>query len=55
LFYPYLVIFGGEGVSDLDDLWIYNFLTMSWAEVPVPKGAPKPCARRFHASATVGN
>ena len=23
--YPYLMIFGGEGVTDMDDLWIFNF------------------------------
>lgn len=55
LFYPYLVVYGGEGVSDLDDLWVFNFMTMGWTEVPIPKGATKPSARRFHASAKIGN
>lgn len=39
----------------MDDLWIYNFLTLSWTEVPVDKSKPRPCARRFHSSAIVGN
>ncbi len=30
LFYPNLVIYGGEGIADLDDIWIFNFLTMTW-------------------------
>lgn len=55
LFYPHLVVFGGEGITDLDDLWIFNFLTMSWTEVPVAAQAVRPCARRFHSSAKVGN
>ena len=55
MFYPYLVVFGGEGVSDLDDLWICNLEDNTWKEVPIPKGAVRPCARRFHASARVGN
>lgn len=55
LFYPHLVVFGGEGISDLDDLWIFNFLTMTWTEVPIPQNAVRPCARRFHSSAKVGN
>lgn len=24
ILYPYLIVFGGEGVSDLDDLWLFN-------------------------------
>lgn len=55
LYYPYLVVFGGEGVGDLDDLWIFNFMTLSWTEVPFDKNASRPCARRFHSSAKVGN
>ena len=55
LFYPNLVVFGGEGISDLDDLWVFNFLSMSWTEVPIPAGSVRPCARRFHSSAKVGN
>ena len=49
------MVFGGEGVSDLDDLWVFNFLTLSWKEVRIPKAAPRPCARRFHSSVLIGN
>jgi hypothetical protein len=33
--YPYLVVFGGEGVAnmDLDDTWTYNILTNQWNEL----------------------
>lgn len=55
LFYPYLVVYGGEGVSDLDDLWIFNFISMDWKEVHLPENAVRPCARRFHSSAKVGS
>ena len=55
LFYPHLVVFGGEGVGDLDDLWVFNLEDYSWREVPIPKDAVRPCARRFHASARVGH
>lgn len=55
LFYPYLAVFGGEGVADLDDLWVYNFETSAWTEVPIEKNSPRPCARRFHSSCTIGN
>ena len=24
MMYPYLVLFGGEGIADLDDLWVFN-------------------------------
>lgn len=49
------MVHGGEGVTDMDDLWVFNFLTMSWTEVPIPANAIRPCARRFHSSAKVGN
>jgi len=26
----YLVVFGGEGVGDLGDLWIFNTSTFKW-------------------------
>jgi hypothetical protein len=55
LFYPYLVVYGGEGVSDLDDLWIFNFISMDWKEVHLPENTVRPCARRFHSSAKVGS
>lgn len=53
LLHPYMVVFGGESTTDLDDLWLHNFATMTWQEVR-PNG-PKPRARRFHSSAMVGN
>ena len=30
--YPYLIVHGGEGVSnlDLDDLWTFNVITKKW-------------------------
>ena len=31
--YPYLVVFGGEALVDLDDLWVFNFETEEWTEV----------------------
>jgi hypothetical protein len=49
--FPYLVVFGGEGIADLDDLWVFNFITLGWKEVQIPKNKVKPCARRFHSSA----
>ena len=55
LIYPYLVVYGGEGVADLDDLWVFNFLTLSWKEIPINKSNVRPCARRFHSSASIGN
>lgn len=39
----------------MDDLWVFNFETMKWKEVPIDKSKPKPCGRRFHSSAIVGN
>jgi hypothetical protein len=55
IFYPYLVVFGGEGMADLDDVWTFNFETSSWKEVSLEKDSPKPCARRFHSSVRIGN
>ena len=55
LMYPYLVVFGGEGVCDMDDLWVFNFLTLSWKEIHIDQEKPKPCARRFHSSALINN
>lgn len=52
--YPYLVVYGGEGVADMNDLWVFNFLTLSWTEVPIDKNSTRPCARRFHSSALMG-
>lgn len=39
----------------MDDLWIFNLLTLSWTEVHTNKNSVKPCARRFHSSAKIGN
>jgi hypothetical protein len=55
LFYPYLVVFGGEGIADLDDLWVFDFITLSWKEVPIEKNAVRPSPRRFHSSVRIGN
>lgn len=55
LAYPYLIVFGGEGVCDLDDLWVFNFLNLGWRQVPIDKTGVRPCARRFHSSALLGN
>ena len=48
--YPYLVLFGGEGIADLDDLWVFDLRTNKWREIKVDKDRPRPCARRFHTS-----
>lgn len=53
--FPYLAVFGGEGVADLDDLWLFSFHSLRWQEVRFPQDAPRPCARRFHSSCLVGN
>ena len=39
----------------MDDLWVFNFLTLEWTEIILDKEKCKPCARRFHSSAIVGN
>ena len=39
----------------MDDLWVFNFLTLSWTEIPINKTSTRPCARRFHSSAIIGN
>lgn len=53
--FPYLIVFGGEGVADMDDLWIFNFNTLGWSEVKIGNDKVKPCARRFHSSVRIGN
>jgi hypothetical protein len=53
--YPYLAVFGGEGVADMDDLWLFNFQTLSWKEAKFERDATRPCARRFHSSCLIGN
>ena len=54
ILYPYIVVFGGEGISDLDDLWAYNMETKTWKEIKTSSGQVKPCARRFHTSVFLG-
>ena len=39
----------------MDDLWIFDFLTFSWSEVPIDPQSSKPCPRRFHSSTLLGN
>lgn len=39
----------------MDDLWVFNFLTLSWTEIKFPNDKVKPCARRFHSSVRLGN
>lgn len=53
--FPYLAVFGGEGVADLDDLWLFSFHSLRWQEVKFPLDAARPCARRFHSSCLIGN
>jgi hypothetical protein len=53
--FPYLAVFGGEGVGDLDDLWLFSFHSLRWQEVRFPAEAARPCARRFHSSCLIGN
>jgi len=50
-----LVIFGGEGIDDLGDLWAYNMETLSWKEIKVPTNGTQPSARRFHTSCIIDN
>ena len=54
LCYPYLVVFGGEGLADMDDLWVFNFNSKRWTEIKVQGDEVKPCARRFHSSCMIG-
>jgi len=42
-------------MTDLDDVWTFSFETFSWKQVTLEKDSPKPCARRFHSSAKIGN
>ena len=44
-----MFVFGGEGVDDLGDLWLYNFQSLAWREVNT-QGNVSPRARRFHSS-----
>ena len=50
----YLIVFGGEGYLELDDLWIFDFNRESWTEVKC-SSSEKPSPRRFHSSAVVNN
>jgi hypothetical protein len=49
--YPYLVVFGGESVDDLDDLWVYDVRSLAWKEAKITD--TKPSARRFHAGCLI--
>ena len=55
LCYPYLIVHGGEGVAnmDLDDMWVFHLPTSQWQRLKFE--GEQPCARRFHASALIGN
>lgn len=55
LLHPYLVVFGGQGIADLDDLWVYDLRTHNWKEVKIAEGQSKPSARRFHTSVFIGH
>ena len=46
----YLVIFGGEVLTDLDDLWVFDFQSQEWTEIAFERGSTKPPGRRFHSS-----
>jgi len=46
----YLVVFGGEFFQDLDDLWLYNLITLEWTEVKLNERSVKPQARKFASS-----
>ena len=51
--YPYLIVHGGEGVSnlDLDDLWAFNVITKKWKELKFDNDGIAPKKRRFHSTA----
>lgn len=51
--YPYLIVFAGEGIEDLQDLWAYDVRHLSWQEIKI--NSHRPTARRFHSSCLVGN
>lgn len=53
--YPYMVVFGGEGVSnlDLDDMWVFNVLTHQWTRLIFAENSPIPQRRRFQSSVLV--
>ena len=51
-----MVIFGGENIIDMNDLWIFHLDTHSWLElnsIKITNTKPKP--RRFHTSILRGN
>lgn len=51
--YPFLVVFGGESVDDLGDLWVYDVRNLTWEEVKTQEIGP--CPRRFHTSCLGGD
>ena len=50
-----MVIFGGQGIADLDDLWVCDLRSNQWKEIKVAEEKIRPSARRFHTSVLVGN
>lgn len=55
LHYPYLITYGGEGVSniDLEDCWAFNLLASSWHRLEFANNQEGPGKRRFHSSALI--
>jgi N-acetylneuraminic acid mutarotase len=55
--YPYLVVYGGEGVSniDLEDCWAFNIQTSAWRKLEFSNAEEGPGQRRFHSTALVGS
>ena len=42
-------------MSDLDDLWVFDFRSSKWRQIKTDATKSKPCARRFHTSVLLGN
>jgi hypothetical protein len=55
--YPYLMVHGGEGVSniDFDDMWVFNVVDKTWRDLSFDPSGAHPKKRRFHATALVGS
>lgn len=47
-----MMVIGGEGELDLNDIWALNLETKEWREVPLVGDEFK--ARRFHTAVTYG-
>lgn len=39
----------------MDDLWLFDLESLRWKEVQLDKTKSRPCGRRFHSSAVIGN